>query len=118
VSGGVEVASALRHLSLTVVLMHFRQGVAIVVQLTRGLLPPDREVLLEGATHVGSVGGWLRNDLVECLAGSLPVLTLDSEESCESKGSWQTQDPVLDLGAQNRSHQWVGETPTDSQVDE
>ena len=118
VPGGVEVARALRHLSLTVVLMHLRQRVAIVVELARSLLPPDREVFLEGATHVRTVGGRLRNDLVERLAGSLPVLSLDSKERCESECSWQTQDPVLNLGAQDRSHQGVSETPTNCQVDE
>ena len=108
---------AFGHGCLTIVLVHLWKRVAIVVELTGGLLPPDGEVLLEGAADVGAVGGRLRHDLVERLARSLPVLTLHSKEGCESDGSREAKDPVLDLGAQDRSHQGVGQGPTSGHVD-
>ena len=60
--------------------------------------------------------GRLSDDLMESLAWSLPVGTLDSEEGCESEGSGQTKDEVLGLGAQDRSHQRVGQEPTETDV--
>ena len=76
VSGRVEVGSTFGHSGLTIVLVHLWEGVAILVELARGLLPPHGEVLLQGATQVGSMGSWLGHNLVERLAGALPVLTL------------------------------------------
>ena len=71
---------ALGHRSLTIVKVHLGERVAILVQLGRGCMPPDGEVLLEGSAHVGAVRGWLRYDLVESLVGALPVSSLDAKE--------------------------------------
>jgi len=62
------------------------------------------------------VRGRLRDDLVESLARSLPIGTLNCEEGCESECSGQTKDEVLSLSAQDRSHQRVGQEPTEANV--
>ena len=79
---------ALGHRSLTIVKVHLRERVAILVQLGRGCMPPDGEVLLEGSAQVGAVRSWLRYDLVESLVRALPVSTLDLKESHEGQACW------------------------------
>ena len=74
------------------------------MQLGRGFMPPDREVLLEGSTKVGAVRGWLRYDLVESFVRALPISSLDLEERHESQGCRKSQDPVLGLRSQDWSH--------------
>ena len=103
-SGGVEVAIACRHLCLTIVLVHLGHVDAFRMQICAGLLPPDGEVLAEGATEVGAVGSGLRHDFRERGAGTLPVGTLDCDESGEGEGCGQAEDEVLSLSTQDRSH--------------
>ena len=61
--------------------------------------------------------GGLRHDLCEGLAGPLPVSTLNSEEASEGKSSREAKDKVLGLGAEDRAHEWVCESPTSSKLD-
>ena len=74
-------------------------------------------MLSEGATEVGTVGIWLRHDLVERLAGSLPIGTLDAEERSEGQSSRKSEDEVLGLSAKNRSQKRVSERPSGENVD-
>ena len=85
-SGCVEAGVARGHFGLAIILMHFGQVDAVLVQLGAGLLPPDGEVFAERAAQVGTVGSWLRHDLAERLAWALPVGTLYLNEhgECES----------------------------------
>ena len=71
---------ALRHVSRTIVMVHLRERVPILMQLSRGLMPPDGEVLLEGSAQVGAMRSRLRYDLVESLVRALPVSSLDAQE--------------------------------------
>ena len=95
---------ALRHVSRTIVMVHLRERVPILMQLSRGLMPPDGEVLLEGSAQVGAMRSRLRYDLVESFAGALPVRTLNTQEQHEGHAGGQSKNPVEGLGSQDRSH--------------
>ena len=86
----VEGAVTFGHSSLTIVLVHLWERVASVVHLSRSLVPPNWEVLLDGSSQIGAMGCWLHHQLVEGLAGSLPVRTLDVQEHGKGQGSRQT----------------------------
>ena len=104
------------HSSLTIVLVHLWEIVASIVHLSRGLVPPHREVLLNGASQVRAMRCWLHHQLMEGLAGSLPVGTLDVEEHGKSEGSGKTQDEVLGLGTQDWAHERVRQEPSSCQM--
>ena len=117
VSLGVETGESSWHFSLTVVFVHLWQVVSIFGQVARRVPPPDWEVLLKRSAEVGAVGSWLHHDLVERFVRSLPVSSLDGHEAGESQGSWQTKNHILGLGTENRSHKWIGDCPTESEVE-
>ena len=78
IEGGVEAGVSLGDLSRFIVLRHLWEGVPVLVQLSRDVIPPDGEVFLDRTTEVGTVWCWLRHDLVEHFRGTLPVRCLDS----------------------------------------
>ena len=108
---------ALGHFSLTIILMHFGQVDALLVQLGAGLLPPYGEVFAERAAQVGTVGSRLRHDLAKRLAWALPVGSLHLDEHCKCESGWKAQDKVLSLCTKNRSHKWVGQAPSNTKSD-
>ena len=112
----VELRVALGHLGLAVVVVHLRQRNALLVQLLRRLVPPHWEVLFERSAQVGAVGSGLRHDFGEGLVRALPVGALHGKERGERERGRQTENEVLSLGAQDGTHQRVGDGPTDAKV--
>ena len=112
----VKIAVARGHLGLAIVLVHLGERDSLGVELGAGLLPPDGEVLTEGAAEVATMRRGLRHNLRERLARPLPVGALDGEEAGESEGSGQTQNEVLGLSTKNGTQERVGEEPARSQL--
>ena len=93
---------------------HLWKRVAVVVEMLRGSVPPDWEMLFQSAAQVGTVGCWLHHQFMEGLVRSSPVGSLYLEEEAEAEGGRQSQDLVLGLGAEDWSHERISQTPADS----
>ena len=79
-------------------------------------MPPDREVLFQSATQVGSVWRRLRNDFVEELIWSLPVGRLHRQKGGDRECHGQSQQPAVRGGPHDGAHKRVGEQVASQKV--
>ena len=95
----------LGHLGGLVVFVHLRQIVAIRAKLGGSCVPPDGEVLAEGAAQVASVRCGLGHQLVEALRGTGPVGSLHTHEERNRDGDGEAEEPSVRGGAHDGAHE-------------
>ena len=112
----IELRVRLLDHGLLVVLVHLRQGVAGLVQVSGDVGPPNGEMLPDHIPQVRSVGRRLSHQILEDLARSLPSGRLNAEERGQRQANRQSHGHVDRWSADLWAHDEVRGTPSNRGV--
>ena len=95
-----------RHSDLLIILIHFWEWVAILMQFFADTVPPHREMFLYWSSQVGSMRSWLTHYFMEWSTWSCPICCIYTQESSNSGSNRESENPLLRVTLEYWSHKW------------